>query len=138
MNREAFLARVRASAAAGRAHRVFPADKPLPPIPASAPVVDLVAQMAREVELVGGHSYVVTDETAARGVLAQLLDPTIVAQALCWRDPLLARIGLDELLQQRGIVRLDYDTLAQEPPDSRKALMLAAQIGISSAQWGIA
>jgi L-lactate dehydrogenase complex protein LldG len=138
MSREDFLARVRASAAAGRAHRVFPAGKPLPPIPASAPAADLAAQMAAEVELAGGHSRVVADVSAAARAMAGLLDRAAPAKALCWRDPLLQRIGLVELLRERGIELLDYDSLRQQPAERRKLLMLEAEIGISGATFAIA
>jgi L-lactate utilization protein LutC len=139
MSRESFLARVRAAAAAGRAHRVFAADKPLPPIaPSRTAAADLVSRMAAEVDLVGGHSHVVPDAPAAARVLAELLDQTAATKALCWRDPLLERIGLTELLRQRGVQLLDYDALVREPVEARRPLILAAEIGISGAAWAVA
>ncbi|HEY5310944.1 MAG TPA: lactate utilization protein [Pirellulales bacterium] len=139
MSRESFLARVRAAAGAGRAHRVFAADKPLPPIsPSRTAAADLVAQMAAEVNQVGGHSHVVPDAPAAARVLAELLEQSAATKALCWRDPLLARIGLAELLHERGVQLLDYDALLREPVEGRKPLILAAEIGISGAAWAVA
>ena len=94
--------------------------------------------MAAEVELTGGRSQVVADLSAARGAIAASLDHTAATKALCWRDPLLERMGLTELLQQRGVTLLDYDSLNRQPPERRKPLMLEAEIGISGATWAIA
>lgn len=138
MTHESFLSRVRTAAAAGRKHRVF-ADQPLAPLsPHENPSADLVGQMAAEIELVGGRSYMVADADAARSVLAEIIVNAGASKALCWRHPLLQRIGLAALLQERGVTRLDYENLAAEPPERRKELMLSADIGITSSTWAIA
>lgn len=138
MSRESFLARVRAAAAAGRTHRIFPADKPLPPLPTADSAIDLVSQMAAQIEQVGGRSYVVAEKAAAASQLAELLDRRPIARALCWRDPLLEQIGLPELLRARGIELLDYDSLAGQDDSHRKTAMLSAEIGISGCSYAVA
>jgi L-lactate utilization protein LutC len=58
--------------------------------------------------------------------------------ALCWQHELLSRLGLAELLDARGIARLDYVSLAAMSPDKRREAMLRCQIGITSCDWAIA
>lgn len=154
MSRETFLNRVRRAAELGRAHRVH-----LHSVPADVGYVgvegDLCERFAAEVEAVGGMPHVVADLSAARDVLARLLDEVISGRAmnavaelageesgwptaLCWQHELLTRLGLAELLQARGIGRLDFVSLAPMSPEKRRAAMLDCQVGITSCDWAIA
>src|SRR5690348_13518317 len=110
MNRDAFLVRVREAAAAGRAYRVHHAPTRPTPLASSAPI-DLIARMAGEVEASGGHAHVVDDAVGAQHVLEQLLTQTEAKSALCWKHPLLERVGLRQLLADRRVELLDHDAL---------------------------
>jgi len=138
VNREEFLTRVRNAATAGRAYRVD-ID---PNLPENVGYVgggdDLPAKLAAEVTAVGGNALLVDDLAAAREALAALLDRYQPRTALCWRHPLLDRLGLDALFSERGIGKCDYESLAALPADVRRAQMLAADIGITSASFAIA
>lgn len=144
MSREAFLDRVRQAAQVGQAHRVH-----LYPVPPEVGYVgcegDLCERFATEVAAVGGEAHSVPDLPAARGALEKLLDELHPARsaggtcgALCWQHELLTRLGLDELLESRGMVRHDYRTLATLSPEKRRETMLACQVGITSCDCAIA
>jgi L-lactate dehydrogenase complex protein LldG len=137
VKREVFLSRVREAAAAGRAYRVHPSPTRPKPLAGSAPD-DPIARMAREVEASGGHSHVVNDPAGVREILSNLLTQTEARSALCWKHPLLERIGLRELLEERGVELCDYDALAPLTFDEQRTKMLAADIGITGTTWAIA
>ncbi len=138
MKREDFLARVRTSAAAGRAYRVN-ADATIPEL---AGYVgggdDLPARLAAEIKAVGGQAVVVDDAAAARVALAALLEQYQPRSAFCWQHGALAAIGVDTLLAERGIGRLAHDELVGLPPDEQRARILGADIGITSVTHAIA
>lgn len=138
MKREEFLARVRESAAAGRAYRVHVRHD----IPREAGYVgagpDPAARFAAEVDAVGGFSQLVDDETAAQAALAELLDRYAPRSALCWQHPLLDRLGVPALLQSRGITSHTHESLAPLDHAAARSLMYAADIGITSATLAIA
>jgi L-lactate dehydrogenase complex protein LldG len=138
MNREAFLSRVRTAAAAGRAYRVKTRDGISAHTGYCGAGEDKVARMASEVEAVGGRSHVVADMNSARETLAALLEQYDVRKALCWQHPVLTRLGLGDLLANRGITLLNHNLLTTLSPDEQRAEMFAADIGISSATFGIA
>jgi L-lactate dehydrogenase complex protein LldG len=137
MSRESFLSRVRQAAQAGRAYRVH-----LHPVPPEVGYVgaagDLCDKMAEEVDAVGGKAFRVPDLLAARELLATLLEEATAKSALCWEHDVLARLGLAEFLQARGIVRQAYDSLSPLDVPAQRAAMLAADIGISSVDCAIA
>lgn len=137
MSRDTFLQRVREAAAIGRAYRVHAPALP-DRVGYSGAGADPAARMAAEVEAAGGHAHLVADLPAARAALAQLLDRYAPQSALCWQHPLLERLGLNELLASRGIDRTDHGTLSPCAPAEQRSRMLAADIGITSADFAVA
>ena len=138
MSREAFLARVRQAAAAGRAHRVHLRGDVPEGVGYCGAGADPVSRLIDEVNAVGGQAHPAADLNAAREALAGLLEKYAPKSALCWRHPLLDRLGLAEILSQRGIARVDHDSLAPlDQPDQRQK-MFAAEIGISSVSLAVA
>ena len=138
MNREAFMARVKAAAAAGREHHV-PTRKDLPArVGYCGGGDDLATRFAHEVELVGGKPVVVENLTAARHALAELLSKYAPQSALCWEHPVLERCGVAELLAERHIAAHHYATLNDLPRDAQREAILAAEIGISSVTSALA
>jgi L-lactate utilization protein LutC len=143
MSRDEFLAQVKRAAEAGRAWRVHTG-----PMPEGTGYVgiagtvgaagDLCDAMAAEVEAVGGHAHLVDDEEAARRALGALLDQYAPKSALCWQHPLLKRLGTDRILAERNIARHDHTSLAPLSNEQQRAAMLAADIGITSADCAIA
>ena len=143
MEAEAFLSRVREAARAGQAYRVTTdsdSRRPdgLPRVGYCGAGDDPVARLAAEIDLVGGRAQVVADFVQARSALERLLERFAPRQALCWRHPVLERLGLAEVLAARGVERLDYDSLSQLEPAERRRQMLAAEIGISSTTVAVA
>jgi L-lactate utilization protein LutC len=138
MSRERFLSRVRESAAAGRAYRVHLRGDLPPDTGYCGAGDDLVARLAEEIGAVGGQAHVVADIDQARAVLARLLEHHSVRCALCWEHPLLARLGLNELLAERGAERLDHGKLVALEPSRQRQAMLAADVGISSVSFAVA
>lgn len=137
MSRESFLQRVRAAAHAGRAYRVhiqdFPADTGYVGVD-----TELCQAMAAEVELVGGAAHLVDDAQQAKSVLGELLGQYQVKSALCWQHETLERIGLCDLLESLEVSLLTHDSLVGLSPHEQRSRMLAADIGISSADRAIA
>jgi L-lactate dehydrogenase complex protein LldG len=138
MCRESFLARVRESAAAGRAYRVRLRDDLPPDAGYCGAGDDPLARLADEIRAVGGHPQVVADAAEGRGALARLLEQHAVRSALCWQHPALDRLGLSELLANRGIARLDHAALSAHDQPQQRELMLAADVGISSVSFAVA
>jgi L-lactate dehydrogenase complex protein LldG len=138
MERDAFLARVRQAAEAGRAYRVHPAQGIPPDAGYYGAGDDPVERFAQEVRAVGGLPQVVGDAAAARDALSQILESSKARRALCWQHPLLERLQLHDLLESQGVERLDFTVLSPLAPEERLARMLAAEIGISSVSWAVA
>jgi L-lactate utilization protein LutC len=137
VNRESFLARVRQAAEAGKRYRV-----PVEPAPPNAGYVgasgDVCDALAAEVQQVGGDSLVVNDWPAAREALTRLLRHYQVRSALCWEHPVLERLELSPLLAQLQIANHGHLDLAAVPEDARRAIILGADVGISSADFAVA
>lgn len=138
MKREAFLDVVRRAAAAGRTHRVHVQSE----FPANTGYVgagdDPAQCFADEVNAVGGFAELVANDAAAREALAALVDRYSPRSALCWQHPLLDRLGLADLLAERGTEMLTHAALAELDPSAARAKMLAADIGITSTTWAVA
>lgn len=138
MKREEFLSRVRSAAASGRAYRVHVQHD----IPAEAGYVgagpDPAERLAAEVNAVGGFAQLVDDDVAARAALVELLERYAPGSAFCWQHPLLERLGVPAILQQRGIKLLKHDVLAPLDKPAARSKMFAADIGITSATLAIA
>lgn len=137
MDRESFLERVRQAARRGNAHRVH-----VPDLPENVGYVgaagDLCDKFADEVSLVGGMAKVVDDWNAARQQLREIIAEGKCQSALCWQHPVLKELQLDTLLNEAGVTRHDYATLASLDPAKVRTLAIAADIGITSADIAIA
>lgn len=132
MNRNAFLARVRDAAHAGRAFRVTRPDELAAPLAASAANnEDLPARLAAEIVAVGGYAHLAADWGDARTLLAELLDRYRPNAALCWQHPALEALGANDLLADRNVRRIDFDSLHALDAAEQRRQMLAAEIGIS-------
>jgi L-lactate utilization protein LutC len=137
MSRDEFLAQVKQAAEAGRAWRVHTSAMPEGTGYVGA-AGDLCDAMAAEVEAVGGHAHLVDDDEAACRALVALLEQYAPKSALCWQHPLLERLGIDRILAERNIARHDHTSLAPQSHEQQRATMLAADIGITSADFAIA
>jgi L-lactate dehydrogenase complex protein LldG len=137
MSRDAFLARVRAAAERGRAYRVHRGD-----FPADAGYLgagpDVVARFVKELSAVGGVAHVVTDAAEVGAVVGKILEETAARSALCWEHPALDRLGLAELLAERGVEMWTYARLAALDLPEQRARILAADIGITGVTWAVA
>ncbi len=138
MSRETFLARVRQATQAGRAFRIEPHGE----VTATTGYVgggdDVCATFAAEANAVGGFATIVRGWDEARTALGQLLRERNLASALVWQHPVLDRLRLGELLTELSIANLGHDALAKMPRDTRRTVTLAAEVGISSADYAIA
>lgn len=136
-SRAAFLARVREAARAGAAYRVRTNPKA-----ATAGYVgvegDLCEALAREIDLVGGIAHVVPDDAAAAALLRELLAQYAVKSSVCWRHPLLDRVGVRAALAERQAGYWDYDLLAPLPREEARLRQLEADLCISSCDFAIA
>jgi L-lactate dehydrogenase complex protein LldG len=137
MGREAFMKRVRDAAAAGRAYRVHPSD-----FPADAGYQgagdDPVDRFATEATEVGGKVHVVANLAEAAGKLREILDTVAPQSALCWEHDVLDRMGLPEILTDKGIEQWTHARLVLLPHDEQRSRMFAADIGISGVTWAVA
>lgn len=137
MTREAFLSRVRAAARQGQAYRV--ARHPIPPGTGYVGVArDLVEAMVDEVRGVGGRAQRVADLDEAAARLADLCQQFQVRRTLVWDHPVLERMQLRERLKALGIEAIDAAMLESAEPAEARRLALEADLGITSADWGIA
>lgn len=137
MDRESFLSRIRDAARAGLPYRVH--QKTVAPDTGYVGAQgDLCERVAEEVTLVGGKAQRVKDVAEARAFVKQLLAEYRVTSAVCWEHDLLDRVGVSELLAERGAARLDYELLSQLSHEEARAKQLAAEICISSCDYALA
>lgn len=138
MKRQAFLERVRQAARAGQGHRAHVRTG----LPDSVGYVggggDLCRRLADEVIGAGGTAAVVESLEAARNELVEQLDALRPSTALCWRHPLLEKLGVAACLAARHVECLDFRRLAERDEGQRRRAMLAADIGITSVAAAIA
>jgi L-lactate utilization protein LutC len=138
MSREAFLARVRQAAQAGQRYRVHvtePADSDVGYVGAGPDPID---HLAAEIIAVGGQATMVDTPQQAVEQLTLLLKQFQPRTALCWQHPLLELISLMSVLKSLTIDPLDYERLVNLSPVEQRQQMLAADIGITSADYAIA
>lgn len=138
MSRESFLARVRSAAAAGRAHRVHLHPGLPERVGYCGAGDDPIGRLIDEVNAVGGHAHRAADLVEARDILANLLALYAPRTALCWRHPLLERLGLAEVLSTHQVALLDHESLFPLAQTEQRQKMFAAEIGISSVSLAIA
>jgi L-lactate dehydrogenase complex protein LldG len=143
MNREAFLARVRRAAEAGRrfpvhVHTGFtPADGRADGLTGEGGP-NLVQRYVKEVSAVGGRPVVVDGVESACDEIMKLLRQYEPRIALCWKHPTLDRIGLRALLGGQRIEIVDADTLALLSGDAGRSKILSADIGITGVTAAVA
>lgn len=137
MSRDAFLSRVKQAAEMGRAYRIHHQE-----LPANVGYVgvasDLCEHLANEVNAVGGVATIVDSLDQAREVLVGYLTETAAQAALCWQHPLLDRLGLNAILSERNIARVDFEQTNSIDPAARRLAQLACDIGITSVDLAIA
>lgn len=140
MNRDSFLARVREAVHAGRAFRVTPSDELARRLvnPPPADDEDWPSRLAAEINTVGGYAHLAADWGEARMLLAELLDRYRPGSALCWQLPALDVIGASNLLAERNVRRIDYDSLHALNTVEQRRQILAAEIGISGVTAAVA
>lgn len=138
MNRDEFLTRVRDAVVAGEKHRPHVRHD----LPAGVGYIgagpDPIARLAAEIAAVGGQPQIVIDLVAARDALAAIFERIQPKSVLCWEHPVLERLGLKELLAQRGVAHLSHAALSQLPQAEQRRLALAAEIGVTSVSYAIA
>lgn len=136
MSREAFLARVRQAAAAGRAYRV-----PLQTVPPNVGYVgvtgDLCAAMAREARDVGGETAVAASDAEALVILTRWLDQFQPRSVLGWRHPVLDRLDVPRRIAARGARWWDAEQV-EAGDESLRRHWLDADLGITGVEWAIA
>ena len=137
MERTAFLQRVREAAELGRAYRVSTRSLP-DDIGYVGAEGDLCEALAVEVLAVGGEVYLVDDLAGAREVVQRLCAEIEAKSALCWQHELLERLGLSELLSSAGIQLVDHAVLSGQNEITRRATLLAADVGITSCEFALA
>jgi L-lactate utilization protein LutC len=137
MDRDAFLARVREAARAGRAHRVHAQGVP-PDAGYVGAGADPPARLAAEVEAVGGHAWLVEDLPAARRRLAELVAAQRPRAALCWEHPLLAALDAHGAATAAGAQAVSHRQLSALAADARREAILSADLGIAAADWAVA
>lgn len=138
MDRQAFLTRVRQAALVGRAYRPH-VQTEFPPGTGYVGGGDRPLQrLAEEVASVGGQPQIVATLDDARQALADLFQRYVVKTALCWRHPVLDRLGLAELLAERGIAHLHHETLAPLDRPRQREIALSADIGVTSVSHAVA
>ena len=137
MDRQTFLAQVREAAMLGRAYRVEAKE-----IPPQAGYVgggdDLCHTLATEIVAVGGRADVVDSLDDARQVLIGYLGDLQPRSAICWQHALLEEMQVPNVLDYARIRWHDQPRLAVLPPEQQREIMLAADLGISSASFAVA
>jgi L-lactate dehydrogenase complex protein LldG len=138
MNREAFLARVREAALAGRRFPVH-VHTGFTSADGRADVgPNRVERYVKEVSAVGGRPVVVDGVESACEEIRKLLRQYEPRIALCWKHPTLERIGLRALLGGQRIEVVDADSLARLSGDAQRAKILSADIGITGVTAAVA
>lgn len=137
MARDAFLARVKQAAAAGRAYRIEHQTL-APEIGYVGVTGDLCAKLAQEIDAVGGIAVMVDSLEQAREILAGYLLEAEAKSALCWQHPLLDRLQLSDFLRERGVAQHDHASQAKSDGSTRRREQLACEIGITSVDLAIA
>lgn len=138
MKADAFLARIKAAAAAGRQYPVD-YDRDLPADTGYYGAGDdPVARFIMEANLVGGLAVRVTSDAEACAAVIALLQQYQARQALVWQHPLLERLNLAGLLAEQSVATHDFTSLAALPNETRRATTLACDIGITSCTHAVA
>ena len=142
MERDAFLARVRAALATPS--RVAVAEVPPPPRPGRPGADVLVARLARELEEVGGVVHRANSPGEARDLVLEILARVDARRLLRGATPLVERVagegGLDEALLAASIERTVAGPLVRGEGERARlrAAAFEADVGLTSAEWAVA
>lgn len=99
----------------------------------------MIANFRRELEPLGGQSYVVQDEAAAIELVLDLLKQAGIQDLMMWDETEIPVRGLGDALRSHGYVRHDVD-VPQDPEGRKQKLMELerAGVGITGARAGLA
>jgi L-lactate utilization protein LutC len=138
MERTAFYEKLRAATAAGRAYPVALN----PDATAEQSYVgggeDPIASFLREWTAVGGIGKRVTQAAEVHEYLRELCERHGVKSALCWKHPLLDRLGVGGFFAMKGIDVRSWDVLEHEAPVQRWQKAFDAHLGVTSVDWAVA
>jgi L-lactate dehydrogenase complex protein LldG len=97
--------------------------------------VEVVAGFVREAEAAGAQVATAADAGTARSQIARWLEASGARAVLCAPTPQVRRLTLEGL----SLPGVDIEALRVDaPPDARRLLALAADVGISYADYGLA
>jgi L-lactate dehydrogenase complex protein LldG len=137
-SRDQMLARIRAGLEQNRAFLLREAARtshtPPPHVHPAQP--DLVAQFSAELRRLEGHVYHCSDDEAALDQISTLLHNKGATQVLSWNEAQVGLPGLNHLLDQQQIERLEPTTTPST--GSRWQALEPAQVGISGVDLAIA
>ena len=138
MNRDEFLKRVRAAAAAGRGYRVAVNDR----VERAAGYVgggaDPIARFAEQATVAGGQIDVVDSSAAGVARLLEICVQHSVRDCIAWDHPLLDRWHVRAALTERGIGVTSAGVLPGEDAATRRRRLLSADMGVTSVGFAVA
>jgi L-lactate utilization protein LutC len=137
-DRDVFLARVREAAARGRAHRVAVNPQATHEAAYVGGGPDVVATFLNEWIAVGGQGARVPGTAPAREAIADFVTGCGASRVLCWKHPLLDRLEINRVLQERGVGVQSWDELERQSAEKRWPVAFAADLGITSVDWAVA
>ncbi|MFO1020739.1 MAG: lactate utilization protein C [Planctomycetales bacterium] len=138
MDRDLFLERVRKQAIAGRA---FPV--PVNPEATSEQSyvgggADPVGTFLAEWQGAGGQGARCRSLAEVNSYIRSLIERMGAKSVLCWKHPLLEKLKIDSTIREYGAEPLLWDKLEGESEEERWLQTFAADLGITSVDWGIA
>lgn len=136
--RNQFLEQIREATARGRAYRV----DINPEATAAAAYVgggsDPVGSLLQEWTAVGGQGVRVTGAAAGQAFVQEFVERHRIQRAICWKHPVLERLGVYDWLGGKQVAVQLWDELAAQAPESRWETAFAADLGVTSVDWAVA
>ena len=133
MDRESFLGRVR-----GSLTDASPAEVPQPYRPPESPADGRVDLLVEELEKVGGIVHRAASVEEARSAVLQVLSERDARAVVRTTTSAVRGLELDEALAEAGIKATICDLRHGIPPEELRRAALAADAGITSADYGVA
>jgi len=137
MDRDDFLATVRASLEHGAGGRRPAAPEPYRP-PVSPPGGEMVARLIRELEAVGGIVHRAASSSEARARILEILSERGVGSIVRGDTSRIKELDLDPALRAAGIEVTVCDGRLDVPRERLRQAALAADAGVCSADFGVA
>ncbi|MGQ0633615.1 MAG: LutC/YkgG family protein [Planctomycetaceae bacterium] len=137
-DRNAFLDRIRAAVAKGRAHHVALNPHATHTAAYVGGGADPVATLLREWQAVGGRGERVQGTEAARSYVQNYCRERQIRRALTWRHPVLDRLQLDVLFRDLGVATVDSNAPAEPAEVAGLGSIWAADLGVTSVDWAVA